>query len=237
MALRLFLDSADTETWAEIWPLGLFWGITTNPTLLRRSGRSCDMDGLGALAALARDIGCGELHLQAWGTTDGDLLACGRSLLALAPDLVVVKLPLTASGLRAARVLQQAGERVTLTACYGIPQVIAAAALGVTYVAPYLGRISDSGRDGAADVLTMGRCLRGVDSSTRLLVASLRSLAELTNLAAEGLDTFTLSPALARQLWTNAATAEAVRQFEADALGQSPIPSCTPAPSPASAGA
>jgi transaldolase len=193
------------------------------------------MDGLGALVAAAREIGCGELHLQAWGTTDADLLACGRSLLALAPSLVVVKLPLTAPGLCAARVLQQAGERVTLTACYAVPQVIAAAALGATYVAPYLGRISDIGRDGAAEVLTMGRCLRGLGSSTRLLVASLRSLAELTILAAEGMDTFTLSPPLARQLWTNAATAEAVLQFEADALGQIPTLSSPPAPPQSSA--
>ncbi|MEB3335009.1 MAG: transaldolase family protein [Cyanobacteriota bacterium] len=222
MSLRLLLDSADTEIWEELWPLGLFRGITTNPSLLRRSGRSCDMDGLGALVMVAREMGCTELHLQAWGTTDSELLACGRSLLALGPREVVVKLPLTEPGLRAARVLREAGERVTLTACHATPQVIAAAALGVTYVAPYLGRISDGGRDGAAEVRSMGRCLRGLGSSTRLLVASLRSLAELTSLAADGVDTFTLSPPLARQLWTHAATAEAVSRFEADALGQIP---------------
>ena len=221
MAPRLLLDSADLGAWADLWPLGLFRGITTNPTLLRRSGHSCDGVGLSALVASAQAIGCGELHLQAWGATEADLLACGRTLVALAPDLVVVKLPLTELGLRAARVLLAEGERVTLTACYSAPQAIAAAALGATYVAPYLGRISDDGRDGCGEVITMGRCLRGLGSSTRLLVASLRSVAELTRLAADGVDTFTLSPALARQLWSHSATTAAAAQFERDARGDS----------------
>jgi transaldolase len=221
LAPRLLLDSADLETWADLWPLGLFQGITTNPTLLRRSGHSCQQESLSALVLAAQSIDCGELHLQAWGAKETDLLACGRALLALAPDRVVVKLPLTEAGLRAARVLLAEGERVTLTACYAVPQVVAAAALGATYVAPYLGRISDGGRDGCAEVIAMGRCLRGLGSSTRLLVASLRSVAELTRLAAEGIDTFTLSPQLAQQLWHHSATTAAAAQFERDACGES----------------
>lgn len=216
MAPRLLLDSADLGAWEDFWPLGLFRGITTNPTLLRRAGRPCDLDSLGALVAAARAIGCGELHLQAWGATAADLRACGQALVALAPDLVVVKLPLTESGLRAARGLVGEGRRVTLTACYAVPQVIVAAALEVAYVAPYLGRISDGGRDGCAEVEAMGRCLRGLDSSTRLLVASLRSVQQLTRLAAEGIDTFTLSPSLVRQLWTHPSTATAAAQFDRD---------------------
>lgn len=217
MAPRLLIDSADPGAWEDLWPLGLFQGITTNPTLLRRSGRSCDMDGLGALVAEARQLGCGELHLQAWGATEDELLERGRALVALAPDCVVVKLPLTDLGLRAGRVLLAEETRVTLTACYTPPQAVAAAALGATYVAPYLGRISDGGLDGCAEVVTMEHCLRGLGSPTRLLVASLRSLAELTRLAAAGVDTFTLSPHLAQQLWSHCATAAAAAQFEADA--------------------
>jgi transaldolase len=96
--------------------------------------------------------------------------------------------------------------------------------LGATYVAPYLGRISDGGRDGCAEVITMGRCLGTLSRSTRLLVASLRSLEEITRLAAEGVDTFTLAPHLARQLWTHSATTAAVARFECDARGEdSPV--------------
>ncbi len=217
MTLRLFLDSADPKAWAQLWPLGLFHGITTNPTLIRRAGRVCDNDEMRALARAARAIACSELHLQAWGATEDALLARSQALLALDPERIVIKLPLTEPGLRAARTLLRAGERVTLTACYSTPQVVAAAALGATYVAPYLGRISDEGRDGCGEVMAMQRCLRSLGSPTRLLVASLRSLAELSRLTAEGVATFTLPPALARQLWTHNATEAAVAQFEHDA--------------------
>jgi transaldolase len=226
--MRLLLDSADPGAWRELWPLGLFQGITTNPTLLRRSGHSCDMESLGALVAMARSIDCGELHLQAWGSTKEDLLCRGRALQALDPERVVVKLPLTDPGLRASRLLLEEGTRITLTACYTAPQALAAAVVGATYVAPYLGRISDGGRDGCAEVISMGRCLRGVGSATRLLVASLRSLADLTRLAADGIDTFTVSPHLARQLWCDSATTAAVAQFESDARGEEPSGSGRP---------
>ena len=178
----------------------------------------------------ARAIACQELHLQAWGSTEAELLACGQELLAMDPQRVVVKLPLTDPGLRAANHLLKAGERVTLTACYSIPQVLASSALGATYVAPYLGRISDDGRDGCGEVITMGRCLRALSSSTRLLVASLRSLAELTRLAAEGVDTFTLSPHLARQLWSHSASEAAAARFEQDARESLPLDQERPSP-------
>ena len=221
MAPRLFLDSADLRAWSDLWPLGLFQGITTNPTLLGRSGCPCTPEALAELAKASRHLGCGELHLQAWGSTSEELLACSETLLALDPNRIVIKLPLTQLGLRVTKILLDGGHRVTMTACYGATQVIAAAALGATYVAPYLGRISDGGRDGRAEVITMQRCLRGLDSSTRLLVASLRAVEDLPPLAAEGITTFTLSPALAGQLWTHLSSEKAAAQFEADALGGS----------------
>lgn len=222
MALRLLIDSADPQSWAELWPLGLFAGITTNPTLLQRAGFPCTLSLLEQLSCAAISLGCEELQLQAWGASPDDLLACAKALWALAPERIVVKLPLTQAGLLAARPLVAAGERVTLTACFGVPQVLAAAALGCAYVAPYLGRISRSGRDGCAEVMAMQRCLAGVGSGTRLLVASLRSTEEISRLAAVGIDTFTLAPSLARELWIDADTEAAVAQFEAEARG--PLP-------------
>jgi transaldolase len=218
VAPRLFLDSADPRAWSDLWPLGVFQGITTNPTLLGRSGYPCTPDALAELVSASCALGCEELHLQAWGSSHEELLACSQVLVGLDPARVVIKLPLTELGLRVAKTLLPAGQRVTLTACYGTSQVIAAAALGATYVAPYLGRISEAGRDGCAEVINMQRCLRGLGSSTRLLVASLRMVDQLPPLASEGITTFTLSPGLARQLWTNVASEKAAAQFEADAL-------------------
>lgn len=219
MALRLLIDSADTHAWAELWALGLFQGITTNPSLLRRAGHSCTLPAMADLTRQALALGCAELHLQAWGSSWEELLRCARALLALAPGRIVVKLPLTEMGLLAARPLVAEGEPVTLTACYGVPQALVAAALGCAYVAPYLGRISDGGSDGCGEVLRMQGCLEGLASPTRLLVASLRSPEELTRLAPAGIDTFTLSPPLARELWSHPATEAAVAIFERDASG------------------
>ena len=225
MALCLLIDSADPKIWQELWPLGLFQGITTNPSLLKRAGVPCTLEALGALAKEALCLGSRELHLQAWGSTPEELLICSRALWALAPERVVVKLPLSEGGLLASSFLLQQGARVTLTACYSAPQVLAAAALDVTYVAPYLGRIHDEGRDGFAEVLRMQQCLVGLGSTTRLLVASLRSPEDLTRLAPSGIETFTLAPQLAQQLWSHPATEAAAVQFQTDASWHTKGPS------------
>ena len=217
MALRFLIDSADSKDWDELWHLGLFHGITTNPSLLRRAGLSCNMASNAHLVDRALALGCQELHLQAWGTSAEDLLFRAKALLALAPEHIVIKLPLTERGLRSATLLVASGARVTLTACYGASQVLAAAALGATYVAPYLGRISDSGGDGCAEVIRMQRCLDGIGTTTRLLVASLRSLEDILTLAPLGADTYTLSPSLAQRIWKHPLTDEAAARFETDA--------------------
>ncbi len=118
-----------------------------------------------------------------------------------------------------------AGVAVTFTACYEPAQVLLAAALGADYIAPYLGRITDLGRDGHAELTRMQRIVEGVaqpvqaGAALRLLVASLRSAEDLARLAAEGLDTFTISPAIAAELFAVEPTLAAADQFELDALG------------------
>jgi transaldolase len=160
--------------------------------------------------------GVRELHLQAWGS---DLLSCGRALADLAPDRIWIKLPITRTGVDAARGLLEDGLRVTFTACYEVAQVLPAAALGVDYIAPYLGRISDLGRDGHAELIRMQRCVQSLGSPLRLLVASLRCPDDMARLAAEGLDTFTISPSIAEALFAVEATEAAAAQFELDAAG------------------
>ena len=108
---------------------------------------------------------------------------------------------------------------MTFTACYEPAQVLLAVALGVDYIAPYLGRISDQGRDGHAELIRMQRCVQALGSPLRLLVASLRAADDLARLAAEGLNTFTISPAIAEGLFAVEPTEAAALQFELDAAG------------------
>ena len=218
MHLRLLLDSADPVAWAEWLPSGLFHGVTTNPTLLLRAARPCRLDELERLTCEVLDRGMQEIHLQAWGGDAESLAACGADLAALAPGRVLVKLPITRAGAEAARRLIHAYVPVTFTACYAVPQVLVAAALGARYIAPYLGRIGDLGRDGHADLIAMQQALDGVGAPTRLLVASLRDPTDLTRLAAAGVGCFTLAPPVAAALFAAAPTVEAAAQFERDAV-------------------
>lgn len=215
--LRLFIDSAAPADWRAWLPSGLLFGITTNPTLLKRVGLRCERASLQRLTETALGLGAQELHLQAWGGDAAALYDCGSSLAALAPSQVVVKLPITREGCAAAARLIAAGHRITFTACYDASQMLIASALGADYAAPYLGRIGDAGRDGHAEVVQMQRTLDGLSSRTRLLAASLRQVGDVSRLAAAGVTSFTLSPMLLAALFEQPETLAAAAQFEADA--------------------
>jgi transaldolase len=219
LSLRLFLDSADPEAWRQWLPTGLFHGVTTNPTLLQRAGQPCSLAGLTQLTAQALELGAREVQLQAWGGSSDAMQDCGQALAAIAPSRVVVKLPVTRQGSLAAHRLISAEIPVTLTACYEPSQVLVAAALGATYLAPYLGRINDLGRDGLSDLRTMQRCVDGLGSPLRLLVASVRQVSDLIVLASAGLTTFTISETIATGLFSAEATNRAALMFEQQASG------------------
>ncbi len=218
MSLNLLLDSADPGIWEELYPLGLFSGITTNPTLLKKSNQSCDISNLKNLSQIAIRLGCESLHLQAWGESSKEIIHCGKSLARLGEEgiNIHVKIPITKNGVKAAKELIQDKISITFTACYEVKQVIIAAAIGASYIAPYLGRINDEGRNGIQELLAMQKTLTGLKSNCKILVASLRDSNELCKLSSEGISSFTISPNLAIDLLKVDSTIEASKQFERD---------------------
>jgi transaldolase len=194
-SIRLMLDSADSAEWEQWLPTGMLYGITTNPLLLQRSQIPCQIEALKSLAVRALSLGAQEIQLQAWGGTVAAYRETGAALAAVDPR-VVVKIPIVAEGVTAAAELIRQGHRITLTGVYAVPQVLIAAALGAEYAAPYLGRIHDTGQHGCTEVSAMQRSLDGICSSTRLLVASIRHTEDIAILAAQGLNTFTISSAI-----------------------------------------
>jgi transaldolase len=210
---RLMMDSADDRDWERWLPTGLFYGVTSNPLLLEKAQVPCRIEVLQDLAHQAFNLGAQEVQLQAWGGTVEKYLQTGVALAALDPR-VVVKVPITETGTTAAARLIAKGIRVTLTGVYAIPQVLIAAAIAAEYAAPYLGRIHDSGRKGCEDIGAMQRSLSGIGSSTRLLVASIRRVEDIATLTAQGVNTFTISSAIAAQLFDVRATIEATQVFE-----------------------
>ena len=212
----MFLDSAERGAWRRWLPTGLFYGVTTNPTILAAAGLACT---LGVIADLVDDAlahGIEEIQVQSWGTHAEMLVQNGLALSALSPRLVV-KVPITLDGIHAVAALHRNGVRTTLTAVYAAHQALTAAAAGSAYAAPYFGRIGDSGRDAVAEIAQMQAILRASNSATRLLVASIRSADDLARLAAIGLATFTFGAKVAEDLFAVEDTRAASARFEATA--------------------
>lgn len=214
---RFFLDTADTKEWEDLLPRGLFHGVTTNPTLLERANEPCTVANLRQLAskALSRTE---EFMCQTWGTTTHEMCKNGRTLAEMDPARVVVKCPLTVQGVEAAALLADSGVRICLTACYNSKQALIAGSMGTEYIAPYLGRMTDHGKDGFEQCKEMKRIVDGLGSGTRILVASIRDANTIAALAKEGLNTFTFSPAVARELFDEPLTDAAAEEFQKAAV-------------------
>lgn len=206
--MRLFIDSSDPELWRKYRRAGWAYGATTNPLILQRDGKGCSLEFYTELVNNAKDAGLEELQIQATGEAVAELVQSGDAIAALW-DQVVVKVPLTPSGLEAATMLKARGTRITMTAAYAAHQMIAASAMGAEYIAPYYGRLLEAGEDGDAIVDTM----LGI-GGPKVLIASIRTIDQLEALAMRGHNTFTLNPELSAQLGQSEMSDTAADEFE-----------------------
>jgi transaldolase len=217
-AVHLYLDTADRARAEDLLGTGLFAGVTTNPTILKRSGL-----GVGdarEIHAWTTAAGAREVFFQAWGDDAGTLVERGERLRDLGSE-VVVKVVASRAGASACAQLAARGIPTLLTAVYAPAQALVAAAAGATYIAPYLGRLNDAGRDGLADVTAMHEALTATASATRILVASIRDVASMVTLARRGIDCFTMGAEVAESLFNEHLTAAAVNAFEDDVRAMS----------------
>lgn len=209
--MAFYIDSADLAVIEELWPTGVFRGVTTNPTILSRAGLA--QADLPDLYRSLRELGVGTVYAQVLGTGTEEMLASARSLLDLGP--LIVKVPASATGLAAAAHLARDGVGVLLTAVYHPVQALLARDLGLQGVAPYVGRMTDAGRSGVEAVIRMQQAIGS--EPTRILAASLRSPDDVAVLAAAGVPDFTVGEAVARAIVGDELTLKAVADFEANA--------------------
>jgi transaldolase len=209
--VRLYLDTADRAAAEGLLATGLFAGVTTNPTILRRASRG--VADIAEIYRWARDAGAREVFFQAWGKDPGTLVKRGAELRELGEE-VVVKLVASRAGAAACAALAADGVPTLLTAVYNPAQAVVGAAAGATYIAPYLGQLQEAGRDAVGDVAVMQDVLRATGSSTKILLASVRDVQSVVQLARCGVDHFTLGPAVAEQLFAEELTARAAQMFE-----------------------
>ena len=207
---RFYADSADVDVVAELLADGLISGVTTNPTILERGTRS--VTDIPDLYSRWAEEGAREIFFQAWGATADELMRNAERIAALG-DLAVVKVPATRAGFAAASALTGGGVPVLVTAVYSPAQALAAASLGVRYIAPYLGRLNDAGRDGLDEIGRMQALVAG--SGTAVLAASLRSPSDLIELALRGITHFTAAPPVLLAALQDDVSDRSAAEFEA----------------------
>ena len=217
LPLHLHIDSADAGDLAAILPHPLVFGVTTNPTLLRRAGLSADR--LPALLERLQAWGVRAVHIQVASADEAGIQRDAEQAIALAddPGWVVVKIPATRQGFAAGSRLSARGVPGTYTAVYEPEQAAFAAMSGAAYVAPYLGRLTDQGRDALATIERMQTLVDRYGTETRLLVASVRSREDFLALLDIGVGAITIPPSLFPALLDHPATLDAEGVFLDDA--------------------
>jgi transaldolase len=213
--MRIYIDSADIAEIREALASGYVYGVTTNPTLLRRAGLRASQ--VPSLVRQAIDLGARELHLQTYADTPEGMIREAHALAELDPDRIVVKIPATAPGYAATSQLATRGLRTTLTAVYTPRQALLAHAVGAKYIAVYAGRMRDAGLDALQVIGQMQRILDAQRSGVEILAASIRVPEEIEALAELGVATATLPLKVLLQLPTSDHTAAAARTFSDDA--------------------
>lgn len=209
-APRLYVDSADVERVGALLASGVVRGVTTNPTILERGGRTAAE--IPELYARWVAEGAQEVFFQTWGGDAASFLRNAETIRALG-DRVAVKVPATAEGFAAASALVRDGATVLVTAVYSVAQALAAASIGAQYIAPYLGRLRDAGLDGDTLITRMQAVC--VDSDTNVLAASLRSADDIVALREAGVPYFTAAPDVIEQMLFHPVSDSSAAEFDA----------------------
>jgi transaldolase len=215
--MQLFIDSADVTELRAAAASGLIDGVTTNPSLIAKSGRKMKE----AIAEICSIIP-GPVSAEAVATDVDGMLAEGRYLARIAAN-VVVKLPLTENGLRACRVLADEGTRVNVTLCFSVSQALLAAKAGAYFISPFIGRLDDKGVDGMELIRDIRRVYDNYGFATNILAASIRTTEHVRQSALAGSDCATLPPKIFAALYKHELTDAGVDAFLKDwaSTGQS----------------
>lgn len=208
--MKFFVDSADTAAIRELNDTGLVDGVTTNPSLIAKSGA----DILKVIAEIAEMVE-GPVSAEVTATDHATMLVEGRKLAKIANN-IAVKVPLTMDGLKTCKVLSDAGTMVNVTLCFSANQALLAAKAGATFISPFVGRLDDIGQDGMELIGDIINIYDNYDFATEVLVASIRHPMHLLDAAKLGADVATLPPDVLKSLANHPLTDKGLAAFLAD---------------------
>ncbi|MBF0323622.1 MAG: fructose-6-phosphate aldolase [Alphaproteobacteria bacterium] len=209
--MKFFIDTAEVADIKAMAETGLVDGVTTNPSLIAKSGRNI----LDVICEIC-DIVPGPVSAEVAATDFETMMAEGRKLRALRPN-VAVKVPLTWDGLKTCKVLADEGTKVNVTLCFSANQAILAAKAGAAFVSPFVGRLDDIGQDGMqliSDIVEIYQ--QYPDFTTEVLVASVRSPMHVTDAARLGAHVATMPASVLRQMAAHPLTDKGLAAFCAD---------------------
>jgi transaldolase len=209
--MKFFVDTADIGEIRALAATGMVNGVTTNPSLVAKSGRNF-LETIREICSIIE----GPVSAEVAAIDAEAMIEEGRKLAKIAQN-VAVKVPLTWDGLRACRVLSEQGIMVNVTLCFSSNQALLAAKAGATFISPFIGRLDDVGHDGIALIREIRQIYDNYpDLSTEVLAASARHPMHVTQCALAGADVATLPPGVLRQLASHPLTDKGLAQFLAD---------------------
>ncbi len=208
--MQLFLDTTDTAVLRDLVSTGLVDGVTTNPTLIAKSGRPM-LEVIAEICALTE----GPVSAEVAAVDAKTMVAEGTKLAAVAPN-VVVKVPLTREGLVATGEFARQGIQTNVTLCFSAAQALMAAKAGATFVSPFIGRLDDHGADGMELIHEIRAIYDNYGFDTEILAASVRNPAHVTAAALAGADCATIPPSVFLDLFKHPLTDKGLEQFLSD---------------------
>ncbi|SOE16788.1 transaldolase [Hoeflea halophila] len=208
--MKFFVDTADVNEIRELNDLGLIDGVTTNPSLIMKSGRD--------IREVTKEI-CGIVDgpvSAEVAATDYDAMMKEAAVLAKIADNICIKLPLTLDGLKACRALTSDGHKTNVTLCFSANQALLAAKAGATFISPFIGRLDDMGIDGMDLIREIRQIYDNYGFETEILAASIRTVNHVKEAALIGADVATIPASTIKSLVKHPLTDKGLDAFLAD---------------------
>jgi transaldolase len=208
--MKFFLDTADVNEIRDLAETGLVDGVTTNPSLIMKSGR----DIMEVTKEICRIV-AGPVSAEVTATDYKGMVREAEVLAGIA-DNICIKLPLTMDGLKACKTLSSQGHRTNVTLCFSANQALLAAKAGATFISPFVGRIDDIGANGMDLIGEIRTIYDNYDFRTEILAASIRTVNHVKEAALIGADVATMPPAILREMSKHPLTDKGLAAFLSD---------------------
>ena len=210
--MKLFLDSAIIKDIDIRLASGVISGVTTNPTLIKKSGREPD----DVYADLIQDLGVKDVSIEVNGQFADQLIENGIQYGKLWQDQATIKLPCTPEGIKACKTLNFMGIRTNMTLVFSVSQAILCALAGATYVSPFVGRLDDNGHDGILLIREIAKVFCHNRSDTKILAASIRDASTVGKAFQAGAHICTIPPKVFDDMYKHVLTDKGLFQFIID---------------------